>query len=113
MRLASSPTRKNTKSHIGRAKKIFVDINNNDDDPEKEEKTLKFPTIRVSIQMVDELTQFAQDSLEDEELVIPLNPVWRLFKKNYSSTSSRKTLEYFLSKCFCINTPFVESHLIY
>ena len=36
-------------------KNICVDSDSNDDDPEKDEKSLKFPTIRVAVQMVDEL----------------------------------------------------------
>ena len=58
MQLASSTTRKNTRESQS-AQKICVGSNSNEDDPEKEEKTLTFPTSRVAIQMADELTQFA------------------------------------------------------
>ena len=60
---------------------ICVNSESNDDDPENDVRTFKFPTIRAAIQMVDELTQFAQNSLEDEQLFISLNSVCRLLKE--------------------------------
>ena len=80
MRLASSPTRKNTKKSHLKCKKFCVNSDSNDDEPE-EERTVKAPTIRVAIQMVDELMQFAQDSLENEEIAIFVNLVWRLLQE--------------------------------
>ena len=66
MQLASSPKRRDTyMSDIESVKRICVDSGMNHDNPEKEEKTLSFPTIRVAIQMVDkvidELRQIAHN----------------------------------------------------
>ena len=102
------------KSSIESAKKICFDSDSNDNEPEIGEKTLKFPTIRVAIEMVDELKQSAQDSLEDEEVVISLNSVWRLLReKLLQRLNQKKVNDYFLSKRFRTNTLFVESYQIY
>ena len=71
----------NTKESHRKCKEIFVNRKNNgDDDPEKDVWTLQFPTIRAAIQMVDELTQFAQNSLEDQQLFMSLYSIFRLLK---------------------------------
>ena len=102
------------KSSIESAKKICFDSDSNDNEPEIGEKTLKFPTIRVAIEMVDELKQSAQDSLEDEEVVISLNSVWRLLREKLLQRLNQKNVnDYFLRKRFRTNTLFVESYQIY
>ena len=53
-------------SLIESAKKICVHSDGHGDKPE-DEKTVKDPTIRAANQMVDELTQYAKESLEEEE----------------------------------------------
>ena len=55
------------KSDITSAKKICVDSDSNDE-AKYEEKRVSVPSIRAAIQMEDELTLFAQVTLEDENL---------------------------------------------
>ena len=56
-------------------KKVFIDSDSNDDESEEEEKAVKVPTLHAALQMVDEMMQFANDSLEDEDFIISLNSV--------------------------------------
>ena len=90
---------RNIKESHGSAKKLCVDSDSNDDEPEKEEKALTFPTSRSAIQLVDELTQFAWDSVEEEELVTSLNSVCRLHKERRTKRFNQKNIrDYFLEQ---------------
>ena len=73
--------------------RFCVDSGSNADDPEKEAKTLKFPTIRVAILTVYDLAQFAQNILKDEELIISLNLVRTLLKEKRSQRLKQKNSE--------------------
>ena len=63
-----------------KCKEICVNSESNDDDPEKDARTLKFSTIPAAVQVADDLTQFAQNSL-DKQLFISLHSVFRLLKE--------------------------------
>ena len=63
--------------------------------------------------MADELTQFVQDSLEDEELVMSLNSVGRLLQEKTPASQEENIKDYFFEQSFCINTLVFESDLIY
>ena len=80
------------KSRIASAKKICVDSDSSDDEAEYEEKRVSVPSIRAAIQMVDELTLFAQVTLEDEELVTTLNSACRLLQEKRLQCLKQKTL---------------------
>ena len=69
------------KSHILSAKKICIDSDSSDNEAEYKAKRVSVPSILGAIQMIDELTLFAQVTLEDEELDTTLNSVCRLLQE--------------------------------
>ena len=84
------------KSHIASAKKICVDSDSSDDEAEYEEKRVSVPSIRAAIQMVDELTLFAQATLEDKELVTTFNSASRLLQeKRFHCLKQNNISDYF------------------
>ena len=82
------------KSHIESGKKICVDSDSNDDEPGEEENTVNLLTIRAGIQMVNELRQFAQNSLSGR------HGAFHIFEFSLQI--------YFFEQMLCINTLFVE-----
>ena len=83
------------KSHIASTKKICVDSDSSDDEAEYEEKRVSVPSIRAAIQ-IDELTLFAQFTLEDGELVTMLNSACRLLQeKKLQCLKEENIIDYF------------------
>ena len=66
--MANSLREETLTSHILSAKKIYINSDSSDDEAEYKEKRVSVPSIRATIQMIDELTLFAQVTLEEEEL---------------------------------------------
>ena len=60
-------------------------------------KRVSVPSIRSAIQMVDDLTLFAQVTLEDEELVTTLNSACRLLQEKRLQCLKQKNISDYLS----------------
>ena len=60
---------------------------------QKKNRRLKFPTIRVAIQILDELRKVAQNCLEYYELIIFTSSVYRLLKEKRIQRIMQRTIK--------------------
>ena len=61
----------------------------------KNKKTVVVPAIHAATKIVDELVEFAQDELEEMELVISFNSVCRLLQKKTLASQAENIKDFF------------------
>ena len=64
----------------------------------KNKKTVLVPAIHAATKIVDELVEFAQDELEEMELVISFNSVCRLLQKKTLASQAENITDYFFEQ---------------